>query len=306
MSRVSVYVKGNVILIYTIFTDLIKMGLFCSVLLKITRKLSGIAKGTALWLTSVSNEVGQILISVLTAQEGPGLDNMVADLIRRYSSANVVPPRLLYVDTDCCREGGGQTKLQQRFGKWPHLIVKLDIYHFMRRLASGCTNDAHPLYPTFMAKLSCCIFEWDSRDVALLRQAKKEQLKREGVPGITERLVDHHITKEDLALHCKRRTRGEQQTITLIESLLNELMGVKGKDLLGVPLLDQERMEHIWRIQKRRVKCIQDEPGVPLYTEIGSTVTKEGIILPKYRCARGSTSLESFHCHLARFIPGKS
>ncbi|RXN37610.1 nuclease HARBI1 [Labeo rohita] len=85
--------------------------------LKITKKLSGFAKGTTLWLTSVSNEVGQILISVLTAQEGPALDTMAADLIRRLSS---------------------------------------------------------------------CIFEWDSGDVALLRQAKREQLKRERVPGITE------------------------------------------------------------------------------------------------------------------------
>lgn len=131
-------------------------------LLQITKKLSGLAKGTTLWLTSVSNEVGQILISVLTAQEGPALDIMAADLIRRYSNAGVAPPQLLYVDNDCCREGRGQTKLKQRFGGWPDLVTKLNIYHFMRRLASGCTKDAHPLYPIFMAKLSCCIFEWDS------------------------------------------------------------------------------------------------------------------------------------------------
>ncbi|XP_056120631.1 uncharacterized protein LOC130097715 [Rhinichthys klamathensis goyatoka] len=35
-------------------------------------------------------------------------------------------------------------------------------------------------------------------------------------------------------------------------------------------------------------------------------MTKGGIILPVYRCARGSTSLESFHNHLNRFIPGTS
>ncbi|CAM4558765.1 unnamed protein product [Leuciscus chuanchicus] len=62
---------------------------------QITKKLSGLAKGPALWLTSVSNEVGQILISVLTAQEGPALDTMAADLIRRYSNAGVAPPQLL-------------------------------------------------------------------------------------------------------------------------------------------------------------------------------------------------------------------
>ncbi|KAJ8341955.1 hypothetical protein SKAU_G00342460 [Synaphobranchus kaupii] len=63
-------------------------------------------------------------------------------------------------------------------------------------------------------------------------------------------------------------------------------------------------MEHIWQIQKRHVKCIQDLPGVHLYTETGKTTSKEGTVLTKYRCARGSTSLESFHCHLNRLIPG--
>ncbi|XP_060943163.1 uncharacterized protein LOC133020572 [Limanda limanda] len=272
---------------------------------KITKKLSGFAKGTALWLTSVSNEVGQILISVLTAQEGPALDNMAAGLIQRYKNAGVAPPKVLYVDCECCREGTIQTKLKQRFGGWPDLIVRLDIYHFMRRLASGCTKDAHPLYPTFMAKLSSCIFEWDSRDVALLRRAKRAQLAQDSVPGITDQLVDLHITKDELTMHCRRQTRGEQETITSIECLLNELMGLKGSDFLGVPLLDKERMKEIWRVQRRHVKCIQDVPGVLLYTQTGTT-TKEGIVLPNYRCARGSTSLESFHLHVNRFIPGTS
>ncbi len=35
-------------------------------------------------------------------------------------------------------------------------------------------------------------------------------------------------------------------------------------------------------------------------------LTKGGVLLPIVRCARGSTSLESFHLHLARFIPGTS
>ncbi|KAK0156124.1 hypothetical protein N1851_000589 [Merluccius polli] len=270
---------------------------------KITKKLSGIANGTALWLTYVSNERGQILISVLSAQEGAALDRMATGLICRYSNAGVAPPQLLYVDCDCCREGRGQTKLKERFGGWPDLIVKLDIYHFMRRLASGCTKDAHPLYPVFMSKLASCIFEWDRGDVALLRQAKREQLRQEGVPGITDTLVDQHITKDELALHCRRQTRGERQTVVMIEQLLKELMGAKGRDFLGVPLLDQERTQHIWQVQQRHVKCIQDEPGVLLYTQTGTT-TKAGIVLPNYRCARGSTSLESFHRHVNRFIPG--
>ncbi|XP_047208710.1 uncharacterized protein LOC124859879 isoform X2 [Girardinichthys multiradiatus] len=35
-------------------------------------------------------------------------------------------------------------------------------------------------------------------------------------------------------------------------------------------------------------------------------VTKGGVVLPVYHCARGSASLESFHLHLNRFIPGTS
>ncbi|KAL1277035.1 hypothetical protein QQF64_023708 [Cirrhinus molitorella] len=58
------------------------------------------------------------------------------------------------------------------------------------------------------------------------------------------------------------------------------------------PLLPQEDTRNI-----------QDMPGVPLYTEVG-TFTKAGVTLIRYRYARGSTSLESFQCHLNRFIPG--
>ncbi|KAL0970156.1 hypothetical protein UPYG_G00238070 [Umbra pygmaea] len=59
---------------------------------KITKKLAGAARGTRLWLTSVGNEFGQVLISVLTAQEGAGLDMMVDGMGKRYQQANVDPP----------------------------------------------------------------------------------------------------------------------------------------------------------------------------------------------------------------------
>ncbi|XP_061107847.1 uncharacterized protein LOC133135094 [Conger conger] len=271
---------------------------------KITKKLSGPAKGTAQWLTSVGNEIGQVLISVLTADEGGGIDAMTAGLVERYRRAGVAPPTLLYVDSHCCKEAG-DTKLKQRFSGWPNLIIRLDIWHFIRRLAGGVTTDAHQLYPIFMARLSACIFEWDAGDLAQLRRAKKEQLTQEGWPVLMDAEVDKHISKAELALHCKRRTRGTDNTISLVDMLIGELIGDKGKDSMGVLLFDTVRMMHLWRVQKRHVGCIQDPPNVQLYTETG-TVTKGGIALKTYRCARGSTSLESFHCHLARFIPGNS
>lgn len=271
-------------------------------MLQITKKLSGTAKGTALWLTSVGNEYGQILISVLTAQEGAGLDSMAAGLMKRYHQAGVEPPVALYVDCGCCTESG-ETKLKTRFSRWPDLTIRLDIWHFMRCLALACTTDAHQLYPIFMSRLSASIFEWDAADLALLRQAKRQQLLSQGLGSLTDGEVSKHLSREELALHCRRRTRGEETTTQLLEELLQLFLGTCGNDSLGVPLLDRERMEHIWRVQKKHVKCIQDPQGVALYTKTGE-LTKGGVRLPVFRCARGSTSLESFHLHLNRFIPG--
>jgi len=177
---------------------------FCK--FQITKKLAGHGQGTALWVSSIGNEVGQILNSVLTVQEGPGLDRMVTGVMERYRLAGVTPPVLLYVDCGCCVMSEGATsKLHTRFGQWPDLHIRLDIWHFMRRLAVGCTTDAHPLYPTFMGCLSACIFEWDAGDLSLLRQAKKQQLIQEGMPAITDLMVDWSISKRDLSLYCRRR-----------------------------------------------------------------------------------------------------
>ncbi|KAK9518580.1 hypothetical protein VZT92_023882 [Zoarces viviparus] len=65
----------------------------------------------------------------------------------------------------------------------------------------------------------------------------------------------------------------------------------------------QQPGQDIWSTQRTHLSCIQDQPGVQLYTQSGR-LTKGGVILPVYRCARGSTSLEFFHSHLNRFIPG--
>ncbi|XP_031423253.1 uncharacterized protein LOC116220492 isoform X2 [Clupea harengus] len=268
---------------------------------KITRKLAGTAEGTALCLTSVGNEYGQILISVLTAPEGAGLDLMAAGLVMRYQQAAVDPPVALYVDSGCCIETG-ETKLKPKFSGWPDLIIRLDVWHYMCRLALGCTTAAHQVYPIFMSRLSACIFEWDAADLALLCEAKTQQLQCQGLSSLD---ITKRLSREELALHCRRRTRGELTTTRMLEELLQMLMGTSGNDSHGVPLFDRERMEHIWSVQRKHVKCIQDPPGVALYTKMGER-TKGGVRVPMYRCARGSTSLESFYLHLNRFIPGTS
>ena len=81
------------------------------------------------------------------------------------------------------------------------------------------------LYHTFMGCLSACTFEWDAGDLALLRQMTREQLRQEGVLALTDLLVDRRISRRELSQYCCRRTCGVEAAISLIEGLLQELVG---------------------------------------------------------------------------------
>ncbi|KAK0132914.1 hypothetical protein N1851_031722 [Merluccius polli] len=275
----------------SVFGDLLKM----DSTKKITKRLAGGAAGTAAWVTNVGNEYGQVLMSVLTASEGDGLVDMAAGLMRRYREAGKAPPKVLYVDRDCCT-AVGQCKTSQLFHEWHELVVRLDVWHLMRRFARGVTTDSHQLYGLFMARLSFAVFEWDGEDVSRLKEAKQSEEGRDAREEVK-------LSAKELARHCRRRTRGVAETERLLREVLDAFWDVT--DTMGVPLLDRARMEEIWSTQRRHLDCLQDPAGVELYVKTGE-LTKGGVRLPVYRCGRGSTSLESFHLHLCRFIPGPS
>ena len=116
-----------------------------------------------------------------------------------------------------------------------------------------------------------------------------------GIPNTPPTAVQKAVTKEEMARHCRWRTRGAKETTEAIEALL--LTFSVAVDTLGVPLLKAE-IRGIWEEQVKHVSCLQDPPGIELYTVTGH-IRKGHLMLPVLRCARGSTSLESFHLHLA-------
>ena len=241
----------------------------------------------------MGNEFGQVVMSVLTDSEGDGLDDMAEGLMDRYINSGIPPPKVLYVDWDCCA-----TRSKQQFHKFPDMVIKLDIWHFMRRISVACCSESHALYGTFMLQLSGAIFEWDPKDVERLYNAKRTHM------AAAENLdIAKHISKKELTTHCKRRTRGSEECARLVQQLIETFSSDLGKDTMGIPLFDADRAWQIWEEQQRHLPCFQDPSGVNLYTCTGYK-TKGNIKLPVYRCARGSTSLESFHLHIARFIPG--
>ena len=269
---------------------------------KVCTKLQGSAGQTAAWATNVGNERGEVLMSVLTESESAmGLEMMAEGLMDRYRKAEQEPPYIIYTDRDCCNIEG-QSKIHRLFSRWESVQVRLDVWHFMRRIALGVTSESYPLYATFMSKLSGCIFEWDGSDYNLLLSAKRSQLIMAGLDSPTQSAVKNAISAEELSKHCRRRTRGTEAIVDAIEALLLSL--AQATDSIGVPLLKDE-MTSIWEEQKHHVPCLQDPPGIALYTGVRE-IKKGSVELPVLRCAHGSTSLESFHLHLARFIPGTS
>ena len=92
-----------------------------------------------------------------------------------------------------------------------------------------------------MSKQSGAIFEWDQENMNLLRKAKRGQLVLAGIKNLSLDAVNKSITKNELAKHCKRRTRGSVETVQLIDHLFLSLQ--HATDTLGVPLLLEEVIE---------------------------------------------------------------
>ncbi|XP_039608871.1 uncharacterized protein LOC120528859 [Polypterus senegalus] len=66
-------------------------------------------------------------------------------------------------------------------------------------------------------------------------------------------------------------------------------------DIMGIPLLDRDKIQEIWKTQRRHLHCIQDPPGMHLYMQTGRLVKWE-ITLPVFRCAQGSTCWSRSTC----------
>ncbi|KAA8577717.1 hypothetical protein FQN60_006248, partial [Etheostoma spectabile] len=64
-------------------------------------------------------------------------------------------------------------------------------------------------------------------------------------------------------------------------------------------------MQTVWETKRKHTACFQDVPGLDFYMKKGQ-ITKGGVVLHIYRRACGTASIESFHLHLNRFIPGTS
>ena len=68
-----------------------------------------------------------------------------------------------------------------------------------------------------MGSLSSCIFEWDEEDYQKLIEARRGELVGAGVSDPSPAAICKAISREELARHCWRRTRGPTETAELIK-----------------------------------------------------------------------------------------
>lgn len=82
--------------------------------------------------------------------------------------------------------------------------------------------------------------------------AKRGELIKSGLSNPPDSAIRKALMRDELARHCRRRTRGTESTTDLIEKLLLALSSAT--DSLGVLLL-QEEIKAIWEEQQHHIPC---------------------------------------------------
>ena len=152
----------------------------------------------------------------MTTGEGHGLTPMLVGVINRYTRAQVSSPEIIYVDQDCCRASPLQQVLAA--SAW-NTTIRLDIWHFMRRIATGFTTDTHQLYSCIMRLLSNCIFHWDEQNPSFLVKSKRNELTAQHLFVKSDADIMKRLSRYELAQHCRRKTRGVAETTEIISKL---------------------------------------------------------------------------------------
>ena len=109
----------------------------------------------------------------MTTGGGHGLTSIMVSIMNTYTKTQVSSPKITYVDRDFCRASTLQEVLT---ASARNTVIWLDIWHFMRRIATGCTTDSHQLYASFIGPLSNCIFHWDKQDLGSVVKMKHNEL----------------------------------------------------------------------------------------------------------------------------------
>ncbi|XP_078598011.1 LOW QUALITY PROTEIN: uncharacterized protein LOC144874060 [Branchiostoma floridae x Branchiostoma japonicum] len=273
---------------------------------KILKKIYGDGQGTLQYVTSVLNEWGQFLTTVVVASESEDCYRRLAKgLVARFLRAKAPPPKVIYADNNCCREKG-PSMYETLFHDWVEegTVVRLDIRHWLHRWDKAIIKQTHAKYPAFMSALAGAVLAYNRQDMMLLVQAV-----RNGNPDLYTDHSDEEMVPllkpHQIKAYVRRVTRGVEETASVVEAIIAEFGGPAGLDIDGIHLYKTaDAVQECWATASKHLSCMQDPPGIQLYVAVKDVVLN-GVRLSKYKCRRGSNSLEGLHSHLYNAVPSK-
>ncbi|XP_039665304.1 uncharacterized protein LOC120564426 [Perca fluviatilis] len=168
-----------------------------------------------------------------------------------------------------------------------NIIIKLDLFHCLRRFLRERVSEHHPLYSSFAQFLSAAFSVVDQEDLQRLKEAY-------AFCGIQPT----NPTKAHICQHCRTRIPQPEELVKRVEGVFQHFY--LATDPNGVPLFKPSMLK-TWRIQRIHIlrECLSDpevEGGI-LYRHGGTLqlnhVQGEGAKVPVWIPIRGSQMFTS-------------
>ncbi|XP_034528991.1 uncharacterized protein LOC117804752 isoform X2 [Notolabrus celidotus] len=293
---------------------------------KVARKVtlaSGVMSSYA-----VMNEHWLIASWVMVQSETErSLEPMYQGMAKRYSNAGVEKAGYHWMDRDCCAAFKIPDSILGEHLNWDawkttpsivagatsgrqlntcasrshyneNIVVKLDLFHCLRRFSRECTSEHHPLYSTFCKLLSAAFSVVDQEDLKRLQDAYR-------FCGIHPA----NPTKQHIREHCRIKIPHPTELLDRVERVLSHFH--LATDPNNVPLFKPSMLKR-WRIQRVHILrgCLSDpelSEGI-MYRYRGTLqlnhVPGEGAKVPIWIPVRGTSQQEGYHFHQAHWVTG--
>ncbi|KAI4831467.1 hypothetical protein KUCAC02_001007 [Chaenocephalus aceratus] len=177
-----------------------------------------------------------------------------------------------------------------------NMLIKLDLFHCLRRLMRECVSEHHPLYSSLAQFLSAAFSVVDQEDLQRLNDAY-------AFSGIQPANPTKLHTRE----HC--RIPHPEELVKRVEGVFQHFH--LATDPNGRPLFKASMLK-CWRIQRIHILrgCLSDpevEGGI-MYRHGGTLqlnhVPGEGARVPVWIPIRGTSQQEGYHFHQAQWVTG--
>ncbi|XP_032365781.1 uncharacterized protein LOC116683514 [Etheostoma spectabile] len=277
---------------------------------------------------AVMNENWMILSWVMVQSETEkSLKPMYEGLAHRYSTASIEKAHYQWVDRDCCaafKVAESYTGEQMNWDAWKttdvivadattgdllntcasrshyneNIVIKLDLFHCLRRFLRECVSEHHPLYSSFAQFLSAAFSVVDQKDLQRLKEAY-----------VFRGIQPANPTKAHIREHCRNRIPQPEELVKRVEGVFQHFYLTT--DPNGAPLFKPSMLK-TWRIQRVHILrgCLSDpevEGGI-LYRHGGTLqlnhVQGEGASAPVWIPIRGTSQQEGYHFHQAQWVTG--